>query len=281
MNMNMSENPRMLLNRLSPAILAVVSFLLVRIVNGDDYLSHSILFIAVELVMAVGMSYLLCYGLSRWAEVVKRRDIPVVWAYLRPVVLAAAAVIVMVVVSHGVAYAVEGVPFSMGEIEVPIVIVSLITVWLYAYYESILIERKYQELRLKNEQISDEMRYLRNMLGVGDRNERDECQNADDVIVLKAGRVSHRVSAGDIILVEGMENYLKVYTNEGVIITRSSMKGLLGKLPGKVFMQVHRSYIVNLTHVVNMAGNVLQLRHDYCAPVSRSMKGKLREVLDS
>ena len=157
----MSGRRRSFFGRMTPLILAVVSFMLVRIVNGDDYLNHSLLFMAVEGTMAVGAAYLLCYMMSRWAAVVMRRNIPAIPAYLYPVLWASATVVGMIAVSHYVSYTTDHVPFAMGDLEAPVVIVALITVWLYAYCESALIERKYEELRLKNEQISDEIRYCR------------------------------------------------------------------------------------------------------------------------
>lgn len=296
MNINMPGRQRSFFNRLTPLILAVVSFMLVRIVNGDDYLSHSLLFMAVEGVMAVGAAYLLCYMMWRWAAVVMRRDIPAILAYLYPVLWASATVAGMIAVSHFVSYTADHVPFAMGDLEAPVVIVALITIWLYAYCESALIERKYEELKLKNEQISDEIRYRRltsdchdndkGCCNVHDGDMTDENENNDDTgtrdkITLKAGRKIHNIDTGDIILVEGMENYLKVYTDKGVIITRSSMKSFVERLPPDTFMQTHRSYIVNLAHVTAISANVIHLRHDYCAPVSRSLKKKLHAALRS
>ncbi len=189
----------------------------------------------------------------------------------------------------------------MGDLEAPVVIVALITVWLYAYCESTLIERKYEELRLKNEQISDEIRYC-HLTPDGHDNDKGACNAHDrplpackipadngnneaveipEKITLKAGRKIHNIDTGDIILVEGMENYLKVYTDNGVIITRSSMKSFVERLPPDTFMQTHRSYIVNLTHVTDISANVIHLRHDYCAPVSRSLKKKLHAAIRS
>lgn len=277
--MNQPISPRTVFNRLSPLLLAIVSFLLVRIVNRDDYLSHSLLFIAVELFMAVGAAYLLCTLMSRWAGYVMKHGISVVVAYLCPVMWVSATVLVMIFISHAIAYVADGVPFSMGELEVPIVIVALITVWLYAHYESSLIEHKYRELQTRNERISAEMYYHRDRLAPVTSNNHDDSAKTGEIIALKADKVIHRVDVKDIIFVEGMENYLKVYTGEGVIITRSSMKSMLERLPAQHFLQVHRSYIVNLTHIIRLEGNTLRLRHDYCAPVSRPMKAKLRTII--
>lgn len=269
----------MVYNRLSPLLLAIVSFLLVRIVNRDDYLGHSVLFIAAELIMAVGVAYLLCALMSRWAGWVMKHGITIVVAYLCPILWVSVTVLAMIFISHSIAYLVDNVPFSMGELEVPIVIVALITVWLYAHYESSLIEQKYHELRMKNERISAEMHSPPHRLALTSSDSYPDGQELGDIIVVKADKAIHRVDVNYIILIEGMQNYLKIYTDEGVIITRSSMKNLLARLPERLFLQVHRSYIVNLTHIIRLEGNTLRLRHDYCAPISRSMKATIRAII--
>lgn len=275
MKMNQPISPRMVFNRLSPFLLAIVSFLLVRIVNRDDYLNHSITFIAVELVLAVSASFMLCALMSRWARYTMEHNIYVVVAYLCPILWSSAIILTMSLISHGIAYVVDHVPFSMGELEVPIVIVSLITIWIYAHYESLLIEHKYQELRLENERIAAEMHYhqTRSLLSSLDT------AKAEDVIILKADKVIHRLDINNIIFIEGMENYIKVYTGEGVIITRSTLKNVLKRLPVEHFIHAHRSYIVNLTQILRLEGNSLRLRHNYSVPVSRPMKAKLRAII--
>lgn len=53
-----------------------------------------------------------------------------------------------------------------------------------------------------------------------------------------------RVELDDILYVEGLKNYLSIYTRSQRIITLQSMKQLEEALPPNRFMRVHKSYLV-------------------------------------
>ena len=49
----------------------------------------------------------------------------------------------------------------------------------------------------------------------------------------------------------GLKDYIKIYTRkeDKAILTLSSFKELLDKLPGNSFLRVHRSYVVNVNAI--------------------------------
>ena len=57
-----------------------------------------------------------------------------------------------------------------------------------------------------------------------------------------------RVDLADIIYVEGLKDYVKIYTASRVrpLITQLSLKAVEAMLPAGAFVRVHRSYIVSL-----------------------------------
>ena len=50
---------------------------------------------------------------------------------------------------------------------------------------------------------------------------------------------------------QGLKDYIKIYTRkeDKAILTLSSFKELLDKLPGNSFLRVHRSYVVNVNAI--------------------------------
>jgi len=69
-----------------------------------------------------------------------------------------------------------------------------------------------------------------------------------------------KVVVADILYIEGLDNYLKIYfDNAKPILVRMSMKVIMERLPGKDFIRVHRSYIVPLSRVKAMRNKVLYL----------------------
>jgi DNA-binding LytR/AlgR family response regulator len=62
-----------------------------------------------------------------------------------------------------------------------------------------------------------------------------------------------------IMLVEAMADYVRIYTPEKRYTVYSSMKGISAKLPDVEFMRVHRSYIVNLNKIDQIEDNTLSV----------------------
>lgn len=63
----------------------------------------------------------------------------------------------------------------------------------------------------------------------------------------------------DIVMVEAMADYVRIYTEEKRYTVYSSMKGISARLPEDKFMRVHRSYIVNLNRIDALEDNTLIL----------------------
>lgn len=61
----------------------------------------------------------------------------------------------------------------------------------------------------------------------------------------------------EIIMVEAMADYVRIYTEGKRYTVYSSMKGVVSKLPEGMFMRVHRSYIVNLSKIDSIEDNTV------------------------
>lgn len=72
-----------------------------------------------------------------------------------------------------------------------------------------------------------------------------------DYIFLKgdAKNTFHRVAFRDILYIEGLNNYISVYTTQQRIVTYMALKDILAVLPATQFCRVHRSYIIALAHI--------------------------------
>jgi len=69
-----------------------------------------------------------------------------------------------------------------------------------------------------------------------------------------------RINFDEIMYVEGLKNYLSIYTKEDRIITLLNVKDLEERLPPKKFMRVHKSYIVSLDRIKAVDGNQILLK---------------------
>jgi DNA-binding LytR/AlgR family response regulator len=79
-----------------------------------------------------------------------------------------------------------------------------------------------------------------------------------DYIFLKGDSKStfHKVEFKEILYVEGLNNYISVYTAEQRIVTYMSLKDILEMLPTSQFCRIHRSYIISLAHITLIDGGM-------------------------
>ncbi|MDX8338972.1 LytTR family DNA-binding domain-containing protein [Draconibacterium sp. IB214405] len=79
----------------------------------------------------------------------------------------------------------------------------------------------------------------------------DEVEANHEFLFLKSEYKIRRINFNDIIYIEGLKDYVKVYLQNETkpIMSLSSLKALEAKLPEEKFMRVHRSFIVNLEKI--------------------------------
>jgi two-component system LytT family response regulator len=84
----------------------------------------------------------------------------------------------------------------------------------------------------------------------------DESQErfkADQIILLNFDSKLTFIKVQDINYIEAFGNYTKIYMNDGKLsITYNSIKNWDNRLPNDVFIQIHRSSLVNLLNVIKI-----------------------------
>ena len=68
-----------------------------------------------------------------------------------------------------------------------------------------------------------------------------------------------RVDFSEILYVQGMKDYLKLYTPDFTLVTHHTMNEMEKTLPSRQFLRVHRSYIVAIKHIRAIYGNSIEL----------------------
>lgn len=81
----------------------------------------------------------------------------------------------------------------------------------------------------------------------------DDRFTPDQIILLNFDNKMNFIKIRDINYIEAFGNYTKVYLNDGKLsITYNSIKSWDARLPEDVFIQIHRSTIVNLLNVTKI-----------------------------
>jgi DNA-binding LytR/AlgR family response regulator len=81
----------------------------------------------------------------------------------------------------------------------------------------------------------------------------------EDHIFIKSNSKFFRVDFSEILYVQGMKDYLKLYTPDFTLVTHHTMNEMEKTLPSRQFLRVHRSYIVAVKHIRAIFGNSIEL----------------------
>ncbi|NVM67141.1 DNA-binding LytR/AlgR family response regulator [Mucilaginibacter sp. SG538B] len=83
----------------------------------------------------------------------------------------------------------------------------------------------------------------------------------EEYLFLKIEYQLVRIALNDILYIEGLKDYVKIYLQdkEKPLLSLTSLKALEEKLPSKRFMRVHRSFIVSLNKINSITRNALQI----------------------
>ena len=94
-----------------------------------------------------------------------------------------------------------------------------------------------------------------------------------EYIIVKSEYKLVQIPVADILYIEGLKDYVKIYTadSDRSIMTLMSMKTLEQHLPADRFMRVHRSFIVNTARIKVIERTRIVFGKNYI-PVSESYK---------
>jgi DNA-binding LytR/AlgR family response regulator len=82
---------------------------------------------------------------------------------------------------------------------------------------------------------------------------------SDDHIFVRSNSKFFRVNFSEILYIQGMRDYLKIYTPDYALVTHQTMNDLEKTLPSRHFIRVHKSYIIALKHIRSIYGNTIEL----------------------
>jgi DNA-binding LytR/AlgR family response regulator len=86
-----------------------------------------------------------------------------------------------------------------------------------------------------------------------------EIVTSPDFLFVRADYRLYKINLMDILYVEGLKDYVKIYAGEKPVVTQISMKALEEKLPSGDFIRVHRSFIVAFNKIDSIQKHMLTI----------------------
>ena len=102
-----------------------------------------------------------------------------------------------------------------------------------------------------------------------------------DFIFVKTEHKIQKIQLDDILYIEGLKDYISIFTKSERIITLQNMKKMEETLPKGEFIRVHKSYIISLDKVesiersrISIAGKIIPIGDTYRDEFFKLIDGK-------
>nr|WP_315166875.1 LytTR family DNA-binding domain-containing protein [uncultured Flavobacterium sp.] len=94
---------------------------------------------------------------------------------------------------------------------------------------------------------------------------------SESFITLKVGKENKQINVNNILYVEGLKDYIKIITTEGVLIVYERLRKMEELLTNDAFFRIHKSFIVAKQHITHWNTNTVAIK-DREIPIGRTYK---------
>lgn len=84
-------------------------------------------------------------------------------------------------------------------------------------------------------------------------------ERAKDFIFIKSDKKTIKVDLNEIYYIEGLGDYIKLYTRTKKFVTNLSMKKIESLLPIESFYRIHKSFIISVSKIESIEGNTVKI----------------------
>lgn len=141
------------------------------------------------------------------------------------------------------------------------------------YIRNLRTEKKVLDLEAQNRQHQDRLEELSRIA--------QNQQKTDSELTFKTDYKQVRIKPDNILYIEGMGEYLKIYHLDAStpLVVLMSMKRILEQLPDDRFARAHKSYIVNLNRIVNNSRTQITMENGTVIPIGESYRAAISDRL--
>ncbi|RPE08057.1 DNA-binding response regulator [Chitinophaga lutea] len=91
-------------------------------------------------------------------------------------------------------------------------------------------------------------------------------------IYIRSDKKQIQVSLADILYLESVGNYVKVWNTQRYLLTPGTLSGFETRLPADTFIRIHKSYILNKSFVHYIEGNTIRLKNGTELPLGKNYR---------
>ncbi len=98
-----------------------------------------------------------------------------------------------------------------------------------------------------------------------------------DKIMVKSEKRILQLDLVDIYFLESYGNYVKLWLKDSFHLTPRTLTSFVRELPEKIFLKVHKSFIVQVTHIDYIEGNQIFLRNGKTIPIGKNFRSVVKD----
>ena len=105
-------------------------------------------------------------------------------------------------------------------------------------------------------------------------------KNENDIVQIKEGYATKFVRTDDIMYIESMDSYVRIYTQDSqVFMPRLNIKKLENILPANI-IRIHKSFMVNIDKISKLSHKELTLVNGIVLPLGRNYKINIKNIFN-
>jgi DNA-binding LytR/AlgR family response regulator len=114
--------------------------------------------------------------------------------------------------------------------------------------------------------------------------EPDKTENAKEpaqpFLYFRSDRKMVKVLFNDILYIEGLRDYIRIFTTSKTIVTKHLLASLQEMLPADAFLRIHRSYIVSINKIDSYNADIVEIAKKEL-PIGRLYKHDVNKLLST
>jgi len=102
----------------------------------------------------------------------------------------------------------------------------------------------------------------------------------EDYVYVKVDGEHQKIQYKDIYYIEAFADYVKIWTSQVKrVVTLQTMRNMESGLPSKLFIRIHRSYIIAIDKIKSIQNNAIFLEGDIEVPIGKNYKDAITKLL--
>jgi two-component system response regulator LytT len=101
----------------------------------------------------------------------------------------------------------------------------------------------------------------------------------DHFVLIKSYKTLHKINSENILFIEAFGDYVKVHSEDKMIMTNATFTSVLDSLPNPIFIRTHKSFAINFKKMNSISGNQIMIK-THKIPIGQKFKTEFLDFIN-